>query len=296
MSPTLRIDDAARRVFTNAIVVQPEWLTMNGIDKPAAALAARRRCCQARQRIIHESKNSKRRKSMITTLRPPVAKLTERAGTLTFAPLAWLKIQFYCHAGPTEIGGFGISSSTDLLRIEEFITVPQEASPVTVRFRDEGVADFYDRNIDAGLDLQRFSRVWIHTHPGASAQPSGTDEETFSRCFGRSDWSVMAIVSRMALSYARLAFSVGPGGQVLLPVAVDWAAWPACLETSSFDALIKEWQQEYAANVKVMLTPATTLVPRPAKAEGEAPTTIDRFENFDLHHILSFFEEPYHDF
>ena len=26
---------------------------------------------------------------------------------LVFAPLAWLKLQFLCHAGPTEVGGFG---------------------------------------------------------------------------------------------------------------------------------------------------------------------------------------------
>ena len=34
----------------------------------------------------------------------------DRPLTLTFAPLAWLKLQFFCHMGDTEIGGFGISA------------------------------------------------------------------------------------------------------------------------------------------------------------------------------------------
>lgn len=38
-------------------------------------------------------------------------------GVLTFAPLAWLKLQFFWHAGPTEIGGFGISSPKDFLYV-----------------------------------------------------------------------------------------------------------------------------------------------------------------------------------
>ena len=47
-----------------------------------------------------------------------------------------------------------------------------------------------------------------------------TDEETFARVFGRTDWAVMFILARQGQSYARLRFHVGPGG--------DWicrSAW-----------------------------------------------------------------------
>ena len=60
---------------------------------------------------------------------------------LTFAPLAWLKLLYFCHAGDTEVGGFGISSERDCLYIQDFLTVRQQVTPVTVHFDDTAVAD-----------------------------------------------------------------------------------------------------------------------------------------------------------
>ncbi len=94
---------------------------------------------------------------------------------ISFSPLAWLKLQWFCHAGPTEVGGFGISAENNLLHIEDFVTVKQYTTPMTVRFGDQAVADLYDELIDKGLPVCRFARVWIHTHPCESAQPSSTD-------------------------------------------------------------------------------------------------------------------------
>ena len=56
--------------------------------------------------------------------------LDERYACLTFAPWAWLKLQFFCHAGNTEIGGFGISAEDDPLHVEEFVTVRQQVTPL----------------------------------------------------------------------------------------------------------------------------------------------------------------------
>ena len=36
----------------------------------------------------------------------------------------------------------------------------------------------------------------------------------------------MFIIGRTGRTYARLTFNAGPGGSILLPVSVDWAAWP----------------------------------------------------------------------
>ena len=109
--------------------------------------------------------------------RPPA----EATPCLTFAPLAWLKLQYLCHSGPTEIGGFALASEGDPLYVEDFVTVVQATTCVTVAFDDAAVADHFDAMADAGRPPAECGRLWVHTHPGASPLPSGTDEETFAR-------------------------------------------------------------------------------------------------------------------
>ena len=123
----------------------------------------------------------------------------------------------------------------------------------TVAFEDDSVADHFDACIDRGLVPRRFARIWIHTHPGNSPHPSFTDEGTFTRMFGNCDWSVMFIVTQNSRTYARLAFSVGPGGTRLLPVRVDWAAWPTILQLPQYplSQSTHDWQKEYQENVLV---------------------------------------------
>ncbi len=197
---------------------------------------------------------------------------------LTFAPLAWLKLQYFCHAGSTEVGGFGIASANHLLYVEDFVTVEQQATSVSVRFLDEAVADFFDRCVDAGLAPQRFGRLWCHTHPGASVTPSSIDEDTFARSFGSCDWSVVFILGRTDNTYARLSFAAGPGGHLLLPTTVDWAAWPASISTQP-ELLIERllrWQQEYAAHVHARPDAFPPLDAGSIGESGDAPFWRDR--------------------
>src|SRR5437764_14410734 len=128
--------------------------------------------------------------------RPPARGDAGRPGPLVFAPLAWLKLQYLCHAGPTEVAGLGLSHPIDPLYLEDVLVVRQRATAVTVGFDDAAVADLFDDMADAGVPLGRFARVWVHTHPGASVPPSATDEATFARVFGGCDWAVMAILGR----------------------------------------------------------------------------------------------------
>jgi proteasome lid subunit RPN8/RPN11 len=174
------------------------------------------------------------------------------ARRLVFAPAAWLKWMFLCHAGPTEVAGFGLSSAADPLFLDDVLLVRQRATPVTVAFDDAAVADLFDHMTDAGLPPARFARVWLHTHPGASVAPSRTDEATFTRAFGGCDWSIMAILGRTGRTYARLRFSAGPGGSIELPTAVDWAAWPAVAVDLGrpLSQLIASWQQDYETLVE----------------------------------------------
>jgi hypothetical protein len=162
--------------------------------------------------------------------------------TLRFSPRAWAKLLFLRDLGPTEVGGFGVSRAADLLYVDDVVLIRQDCSPVTVAFDDEAVAEYFDRQIDAGLRPESFARLWFHTHPGTSAEPSSVDEETFARVFGRSDWAVMAILARGGQSYARLQFHTGPGGSLRIPVTVDWNQ---PFEGSDWTA----WKQEYADQV-----------------------------------------------
>ena len=163
--------------------------------------------------------------------------------SLRFTPSAWAKLLFLRDLGPTEVGGFGISSESDPLLVEDIALVRQSCTAVTVRFEDDSVADHFDRCVDAGLQPERFARMWVHTHPGESPRPSGTDERTFSRVFGGCDWAVMAILARGGRSYARLRFGAGPGGDLRLPVRVDYSAPFAGSDPTG-------WAQEYASCVE----------------------------------------------
>jgi len=168
------------------------------------------------------------------TLRPRILRLT---------PYAWAKLLRLRDLGPTEVGGFGVSCADDYLLVQDICLLPQRCTTVTVEFDDVAVADYFDRQVDAGLAPERFARIWIHTHPGNSAQPSSTGEATFTRCFGNSDWAIMFILARGGQTYARLRFRAGPGGALELPVEVDFERPFPAADPSA-------WDEEYAACVQ----------------------------------------------
>lgn len=172
--------------------------------------------------------------------------------------MAYLKLRTFLHADHVEVGGFGISAADDPLYLERFESVKQVVTAVSVEFDDGAVADHFDRCVDAGIGPARCGRVWLHSHPGDSPQPSATDEETFARAFGACDWGVMAIIARTGATYARLQFSAGPGRHVEIPVEVDWERFPKDLLEleGTLDPLIAGWMDEYGANVHPRATEA----------------------------------------
>ena len=163
---------------------------------------------------------------------------------LRFSPYAWAKLLHLRDAGDTEVGGFGIANSNDLLLIEDFVTVKQTATSASINFNDEAVADFFDQQVDEGHRPEQFARCWIHTHPGNCPNPSCVDEATFARVFGGSDFAIMMILANGGDVYARLRFNVGPGGDVLIPVEVDYG----CLFAASDP---EAWELEYRTNIQV---------------------------------------------
>lgn len=211
---------------------------------------------------------------------------------LTFSPRAWLRWQYLCHCGPTEIGAFGFSRADNLLYVEDLILLKQSTTTVTVSFDDAAVADLFDEMADAGVPPHRAGRIWLHTHPGASVTPSGVDEETFRRVFGGNDWAVMAILGRTGRTSARLRFNAGPGGALEIPVTVDWAAWPAFAESYDLQFTVDQWRQEYDRLVMPgSLSPVLTrseVNPAPdnllVAGHGRWSDGDDPFSNWDFQH------------
>ena len=127
--------------------------------------------------------------------------------------------------------------------MEDFLTVSQKVSCVSVAFDDAAVADLFEDQVDQGRRPEQFARIWLHTHPGDSPHPSSVDEATFRRVFGSCDWAIMFILAKGGQTYARLRFNTGPGGHLLIPVDVDYL--------QPFPAADPDlWEAEYQAHVQ----------------------------------------------
>jgi proteasome lid subunit RPN8/RPN11 len=182
--------------------------------------------------------------------------------------------------GLTEVGAFGITSPVDLLYVEDIRLVQQTCTSISIAFDDSAVAEFFDEQIDLARRPEQFGRVWIHTHPGDSAQPSHVDEDTFRRVFGPCDWAVMFIIAREGETYCRLQFRAGPGGAFEIPVQVDFQGPFA---GSNFEA----WAGEYDTTIRKAEF-ALTQLPQLGSGVGltaaaDTDDLFDRFfESFDL--------------
>jgi proteasome lid subunit RPN8/RPN11 len=201
-----------------------------------------------------------------------------RIPKLRFSPMAWAKLLYLRDVGNTEIGGFGVTRPADALFVENLVLVSQLCTAVYVAFDDSSVADYFDRMVDEERGPENFARIWVHTHPGNSAQPSGTDERTFARVFGHSDWAVMFILARGGQTFARLRYNIGPGADIDMPVEVDFAHPFAASDEGA-------WQAEYTD--KVQPSP----VSEPPKLTPQRGTIL----NAEEEEIFSDWNEPWND-
>jgi proteasome lid subunit RPN8/RPN11 len=192
------------------------------------------------------STKTKNRQAKLRRLlrRPRETRVRPRRRTqLRFSPTAWAKLLFLRDRGPTEVGGFGIAPAGDLLCVEDVRLMQQACTAVSVAFDDSSVAEFFDEQVDVGRRPEQFGRIWIHTHPGESAEPSSLDEATFARVFGACEWAVMCIVARGGETYCRLRFATGPGGSFEIPIEIDFTRVFGASSHSS-------WSVEYATTVR----------------------------------------------
>ena len=172
---------------------------------------------------------------------------------LRFSPTAWAKLLFMRDMTENEVGGFGISESDDLLYISDIVLVKQLVNPVSVKFDDIAVANFFEDQVDAGRKPDLFSRIWLHTHPGFSPEPSEIDEDTFDRVFGRCNWAIMFILSQEDKMYVRLRLNVGFETEIKIPACVDYSIE---FKAPDFDL----WQEQYLDNVNIQETAENILL------------------------------------
>ena len=132
--------------------------------------------------------NNKRQKSTRVKMQALLKEKQRRSGwldepnkaepVLTFSPTAWAKLLYFRDKSDNEVGGFGITEPDDLLFVKEFVTVKQDVTPVSVKFDDEAVANHFEDQVDLGRKPEQFARIWLHSHPGDSPEPSIIDEES----------------------------------------------------------------------------------------------------------------------
>lgn len=122
--------------------------------------------------------------------------VTSQATHLRFTRRAWAKLCYAANSRSTEVGGFGVSDPKDPLLIVDFAVLKQTATAATFDFDDDAMSGHLVASMRAGLEIDHCLRVWIHTHPGSSASPSGVDETVFAKYFGDLNWGVMFIMGR----------------------------------------------------------------------------------------------------
>lgn len=201
-------------------------------------------------------------------------KKKQQTPALRFSPHAWAKLLFLRDISEAEVGGFGISDADDLLFVVDIALVKQKVTDVSVAFDDDSVANLFDDQVESGKKPQQFARIWLHTHPGSSPQPSCTDESTFKRVFGNCDWSVMAIVSQNTKTYARMHLNNGSGWDLEIPVSVDYDC-----EFEGSD--IKLWRKQY----KQLVSIDDTLTALPFSKKGRCSLREDVFGSDGLDNI-----------
>src|SRR5688572_2775875 len=80
--------------------------------------------------------------------KPKLIRRRPQHPALRLTPYAWAKLLTLRDAGPTEIGGFGISAPGDPLLVEDVCLVKQRCDWASVTFDDAAVADFFDEQVD----------------------------------------------------------------------------------------------------------------------------------------------------
>jgi len=97
---------------------------------------------------------------------------------LNIPPHVMTKLHTWRGWGPSEVTGFFVSSKENVLDIIDAELVRAACSSVSVDITSEELLEFYQRMAEKGIYPSQL-RVWWHTHPKMTADPSHIDFDTF---------------------------------------------------------------------------------------------------------------------
>lgn len=178
---------------------------------------------------------------------------------LRFTPYAWAKMVYLRDKGDTEVSFFAITRSADLGLVIDLQMPKQIDSAAFTEFKEEELVDFFEDMVEQGFQPEEFARIWCHTHPGASASPSGQDEETFKKEFAAPNWAIMFILGKTdkpfenkfsitcrlkCKNHPELAHVIGSHVSKDIPVEVDYGADSYAVDSGARAA----WDAEYLEN------------------------------------------------
>lgn len=180
---------------------------------------------------------------------------------ILFTCYAWSMYQFLRDAGKTEIGAFGITGDAKRPNLITDLLVPRQiCNSVHVDVDPEDNQNCMLDLVERGLEPWQCQKIWLHTHPNMSPNPSGTDEQQFRECIQSvDDYYGFVILSTDGKIHAEVRYytndrfaSFGGNGiaKQTVNIAVDYAYPFAAsnreLWQSIYDEKIKEEKQVFA--------------------------------------------------
>lgn len=171
---------------------------------------------------------------------------------LRFTPHAWAHYVTIRDAADTEVGAYGVTDEDDPLLVTALLIPKQTVTVASVEVDGDALLDMAEAMDKQGYPPHRWSRVWCHTHPGDSAEPSGVDEVYFESL--DQEWSAMVILADGGESYCRFSWNPkhGAAGEAESYLEVDY--------TQPFaKSRHEKWLENYKAQVtKRVFTPIST--------------------------------------
>lgn len=130
---------------------------------------------------------------------------------LRFSLRAWAKLQYVLLKVDQEVIAFGITDGQDLLAVRDFWLPGQYGSVASASLDEESFAEEFEKRAQEA-DPVSFARIFLHTHPDMSPEPSGVDEKTFQEVFGKTNWAVLFILARNGETWCRCQGTVEVAG------------------------------------------------------------------------------------
>ena len=162
--------------------------------------------------------------------------------SLTMTTSVWSRIMNSRNAAKTEIGFLGICEDPERpLHITDLYMPKQLCNSVHMDFDENDIAEHMMDMAELNILPSQCMRIWIHTHPGPSCEPSGEDRTTFES-FIQGEWAVMAIVGTTNNLYAELGLN-HPLGK--FNKKIDWIIdWSADAKETNIDHWLQEMEQK----------------------------------------------------